>query len=45
MKKPVIVVIITIIALLAFRIVWVALDEPDDEIPLIVRPYNTVLTE
>ena len=44
-EKAFIVVIITIIALLALRVVWVALDEPDDEIPLIVRPYNTVLAE
>lgn len=40
MKKPVIVVIITIIALLALRVVWVALDEPDNEYLLIARPYN-----
>lgn len=40
MKKPVIVVIITIIVLLALRVVWVALDEPDNEYLLIARPYN-----
>lgn len=40
MKKPVILIIITIIALLAFRVVWVAIDEPDNEYPLIARPYN-----
>ena len=45
MKKPIIVVIITIVALLALRILWVAIDEPDNEYPLIARPYNTVLTE
>ena len=45
MKKPIIWVIITIIALLALRVVWVAIDEPDDEIPMIGNPYNTVLTE
>ena len=45
MKNPVIVVIITIIALLALRVAWVAIDEPDNEYPLIARPYNTVLTD
>ena len=45
MKKPVILIIITIIALLALRVVWVAIDEPDNEYPQIARPYNTVLTE
>ena len=45
MKKPVVIIIITIITLLAFRVVWVAIDEPDNEYPLIARPYNTVLTE
>ena len=45
MKRPVILIIITIITLLALRVVWVAIDEPDNEYPLIVRPYNTVLIE
>ena len=45
MKKPVILIIITIITLLALRVVWVTIDEPDTEYPLIARPYNTVLTE
>lgn len=45
MKKPIIWVIITIIALLALRVVWVALDEPDEEIPLIGNPYNTVFDD
>lgn len=45
MKKPIIWVIITIIALLALRVVWVTIYEPDDEIPMIGNPYNTVLTD
>ena len=45
MKKPIIWVIITIIALLALSVVWVAIDEQDDEIPMIGNPYNTVLTD
>ena len=40
MKKPVILINITVIALLAFRIVWVTIDEPDNEYLLIARPYN-----
>lgn len=44
MKKPVIWIIMAIIAVLLIRIVWVQLHEP--EAPnLIANPYNTVFTE
>ena len=29
-----------VVVILAARVVWVALDEPDNEYPLIARPYN-----
>ena len=45
MNKYVILMIITMIVLLALRVVLVAIDEPDDELPMIGNPYNTVLTE
>lgn len=31
---------LAVVILLAARVVWVALDEPDNEYPLIARPYN-----
>lgn len=40
MKKPFIWIIMVIFAILAIRIVWEALDEPDDEYLLIANPYN-----
>lgn len=40
MKKPFIWIIMAIFAILAIRVVWEALDEPDEEIPMIANPYN-----
>lgn len=31
---------LVVVILLATRVVWVALYEPDNEYPLIARPYN-----
>ena len=33
-------IVLVVVILLAARVVWVALYEPDNEYPLIARPYN-----
>lgn len=45
MKKPIIWVALAIIAVIAIRIVWVQLAEPEGEIQLIANPYNTVFDD
>lgn len=39
-RKWALLIVFVVIILLAARVVWVALDEPDNEYPLIARPYN-----
>lgn len=45
MKKPIIWAVIAIIAVVAIRVVWVQLSEPEGEIQLIANPYNTAITD